>query len=79
MHAPGGVTECRRMTFGYLGYIWALFACTIIAMVVGASAVFLYAVARRARGASGQSSHSVESVPIRAREPADAGPPEDAS
>jgi DNA mismatch repair protein MutS2 len=38
------------MTFGYLGYIWAIFGCALFSMVIGGRGVFLYAIGRRAVG-----------------------------
>jgi len=66
------------MTFGYLGYIWAMLCCALFAGVVGGSALFLYAIARRSRGAGGPTGHSVESLPLGSREPG-SPPPSDAS
>lgn len=62
------------MTFGYLGYIWALLGCAIFGVVVGGSALFLYAIARRGEGAGGPT-HSVEEVPLPPRAPKPPGAP----
>jgi len=60
------------MTFGYVGYIWAMLGCAIFGIVVGGCAFVLYAIGRRGRGGASGPSHSVESLPLRVREP---GPP----
>lgn len=67
------------MTFGYLGYIWAMLGCAIFSIVVGGSAVFLYAVARRARGGADEPTHTVDSLPVRPRDPQGPGKSEDAA
>jgi hypothetical protein len=41
------------VTFGYLGYIWAMLGCGCFALVVGGAAAVLYGVARRDREARG--------------------------
>ncbi len=66
------------MTFGYIGYIWAMLGCAIFAIVVGSCALVLYAIGRRARGGTSGPSHSVQSLPVRVREPG-TPPPADAA
>ncbi len=61
------------MTFGYLGYIWAIFGCALFSMVIGGSAVFLYAIGRRGRRAAQEPTITVETLPVRpTRRPDDA-------
>jgi len=48
------------MTFGYLGYIWAIFGCGGIFLVVSMSALVLYAFGRRGRRAGKEPRMSVE-------------------
>lgn len=50
------------MTFGYIGYIWALLGCACFGMVFGGSAVLLYGIARRDRAARPEPKVSVERV-----------------
>jgi hypothetical protein len=57
------------MTFGYLGYIWAIFGCSVFALVVGGSALFLYAVGRRARRSGQEPTTTVEALPVRPARP----------
>lgn len=52
------------MTFGYLGYVWALLGCSIFTIVLGGSAAFLYVIARRERGGGVATRHVVETVPL---------------
>jgi hypothetical protein len=60
------------MTFGYIGYIWALLGCGSIALLFCGSAVVLYGWARRTRDVSTQPTVRVESVPLSPRNPRDA-------
>lgn len=60
------------MTFGYIGYIWALLGCGSVALLFCGSAVVLYGWARRTRGLSSQPSVRVDSVPLPPRSPRDA-------
>jgi hypothetical protein len=51
------------MTFGYIGYIWAMFGCCTLFGVFGGSAALLYWVGRkRDREAGGGPSVSVDRV-----------------
>ncbi|MBX7194395.1 MAG: hypothetical protein K1X94_20235 [Sandaracinaceae bacterium] len=72
------------MTFGYLGYIWAILGCAVFGAIFFGSALFLYAVARRGRAAGSEPSHTVETLEVRApRAPGPRGPdrarPDDAA
>lgn len=61
------------MTFGYLGYIWAILGCSVFGLVVGGSALFLYAVGRKARQRGQEPTTTVEALPVRPpRRPGDA-------
>lgn len=60
------------MTFGYLGYIWALMGCGSLALVFGASAAVLYGFSRRGRDRAKQPTIRVESVSLPSRDPNDA-------
>jgi hypothetical protein len=61
------------MTFGYLGYIWAILGCSVFAAVIGGSALFLYAVGRRARRTGDEPTTTVETLVVRPpRRPDDA-------
>lgn len=42
------------MTFGYLGYIWAILGCGGIFLIVSMSALLLYALGRRGRKAGNE-------------------------
>ncbi|GAB4213772.1 MAG: hypothetical protein OHK0013_37930 [Sandaracinaceae bacterium] len=53
------------MTFGYLGYIWAILGCSVFAVVIGGSAAFLYAVGRQARRSGEEPTTTVEVLPVR--------------
>ena len=56
------------MTFGYVGYVWAIFGCSLVSLFFGAVAGALYFVGRRVdRGAPRA---AVEAVPLSR----DAGP-----
>jgi hypothetical protein len=55
------------MTFGYLGYIWAILGCSVFAVVIGGSALLLYAVGRRARRNGDEPTTTVEALPPRPR------------
>lgn len=50
------------MTFGYIGYIWALLGCACFGVIFGGSAVFLYGVARRGRDTEGEKKITVEQL-----------------
>ena len=50
------------MTFGYLGYIWALLGCGCFGLVFGGTAAVLYGVARRDRDARGGPTITVDPV-----------------
>ena len=52
----------RTMTFGYLGYIWAIFGCGGIFLVVTMSALVLYALGRRGRKAGQEPKVVVETL-----------------
>ncbi len=56
------------MTFGYIGYIWALLVCGGASLVLFGSAALLYAVGRRGRAA--EPAIRVESIPLRRDEDA---------
>ena len=45
--APWRARVGDAMTFGYVGYIWALFGCCSLGVVFGGSAAFLYAYGKR--------------------------------
>lgn len=61
------------MTFGYLGYIWAILGCGSLVMVFGLSAAILYGWSRRTRDSRLQPTIRVDSVPLPgARDPDDA-------
>jgi hypothetical protein len=60
------------MTFGYLGYIWAILGCSIFGVVFLGSAGFLYAISRRGRAVGTEPVHTVEELPVRPPRP---GPP----
>jgi hypothetical protein len=60
------------MTFGYLGYIWALMGCGGLAMVFALSAAVLYGWSRRTRSGAPQPNIRVDSLPLPARDPDDA-------
>ena len=62
------------MTFGYIGYIWAILGCALFSLLLLASAAFLYALSRR--GGPSRITHSVEELPVRAAPPADGNGPE---
>jgi|GEM_PF-3364309 len=55
------------MTFGYLGYIWAILGCGTLAMVFGLSAALLYGWSRRTRDRTVQPTIRVDRVPLPAR------------
>lgn len=63
------------MTFGYLGYIWAMLGCALFGGILFGSALFLYGLARRGRADGSEPSTVVESVAL--REPP--RPPDDAA
>lgn len=50
------------MTFGYLGYIWALMGCCCLSLVFGGSALALYAVARKDRDGGNEAKITVERI-----------------
>ncbi len=56
------VREPATMTFGYLGYIWAILGCGSIFLVFSGSALFLYAVGRRGRKAGKEPNVTVETL-----------------
>ncbi len=60
------------MTFGYLGYIWALMGCGTLALVFGVSAAVLYGWSRRGRERALVPNIRVESLPLPPRDPNDA-------
>ena len=64
------------MTFGYLGYIWAIFGCAIFGAIFLGSAMFLYGLARRGRSAGSEPLHTVETLPLPPRPPAPPPPDE---
>lgn len=77
MRAAASVPQSGSlMTFGYLGYIWAIIGCSIFGVVFLGSAAFLYAVSRRGRADGSEPVHSVEELPVR---PPSSGPPRDAA
>ena len=53
------------MTFGYLGYIWAILGCSTFGLVFLGSAGLLYSVARRGRAAGREPVHTVEALSVR--------------
>lgn len=50
------------MTFGYLGYIWAIFGCGGIFLVVTMCALLLYTLGRRGRKAGKEPKVVVETL-----------------
>ncbi len=50
------------MTFGYIGYIWALSGCCVLGAVFGGGAAVLYAYGRRLDRQRGAPSVTVERV-----------------
>lgn len=50
------------MTFGYLGYIWAILGCGSLFLVFSVSALFLYAIGRRGRRAGKEPKVTVETL-----------------
>ena len=63
------------MTFGYLGYLWAMFGCCTLSVVFGGSAAFLYRLGRQREREPGAPTVSVESILT----PDDPRPPDDAA
>lgn len=63
------------MTFGYLGYIWAMLGCSLFGAVVGGSALFLYGIARRAEKRGSAPRVVVEDL----SKPSPSKPPSDAA
>ena len=50
------------MSFGYIGYIWALFGCCTLFAVFSGSAALLYGIGRRQERRDGPPSVTVERV-----------------
>lgn len=48
------------MTFGYIGYIWAMSGCCLLSVVFGGSAAFLYGLGRRRAERDGEPTVTVE-------------------
>jgi hypothetical protein len=57
------------MTFGYIGYIWALMGCGTLFAVFGASAIGLYAWSRRSQAGRAQPTVRVDALPVPGRTP----------
>lgn len=57
------------MTFGYIGYIWALMGCGTLFGVFGISAMGLYAWSKRSQATRPASTVSVEALPVPSRTP----------
>lgn len=57
------------MTFGYLGYIWAILCCGLFSTVFLGAAAVLYGTARRRRRAGDEPVHTVEALPQRPQDP----------
>jgi hypothetical protein len=55
------------MTFGYLGYIWAILGCGVFSVLMFGSAMFLYGVARRGRREGSEPATTVEALEVRER------------
>ncbi len=53
------------MTFGYLGYIWAILGCGVFSALMFGSAMFLYGVARRGRKDGSLPTTTVEALEVR--------------
>jgi hypothetical protein len=54
------------MTFGYLGYIWAILGCGLFSTILFGASLFLYAVARRGKKDGSLPSTTVEALDVRA-------------
>ena len=62
-----------RMTFGYVGYVWAIFGCSLVSLFFGAVAGVLYLIGRRVDRAAPRT--AVEAVPLAGEgAPAGGGP-----
>ena len=57
------------MTFGYIGYIWALMGCGTLFAVCVATAMGLYAWSKRSQAIRALPTVSVEALPVPARTP----------
>lgn len=55
------------MTFGYLGYIWAMLGCGVFSVLMLGSAMFLYGVSRRGRKSGAEPTTTVEALEVRER------------
>lgn len=48
MATPFHACQIRRpMTFGYVGYVWALIGCSFVMLFLGGIALVLYAIGKR--------------------------------
>ncbi|MBN8615470.1 MAG: hypothetical protein J0L92_33050 [Deltaproteobacteria bacterium] len=54
------------MTFGYLGYIWAILGCGLFSTLLFGTSLFLYALARRGKKDGSEPSTTVEALDVRA-------------
>lgn len=61
------------MTFGYVGYVWALLGCSCLFAFVGGTAIVLHVVGRRMERGRAR----VEQVPLRPARPGLPARPDD--
>lgn len=45
---PGCVTDSAAVTFGYVGYVWAILCCGSITLFLGVIGLTLYVIGKRA-------------------------------